>query len=563
MKPLEKIEKIVKKFSVDTNAEKNELVLNELLEAQAKSKKTKSALNEPNIWRIIVKSRIIKIAAAAAVLVVAVFILHNGKVDMASTVYAQMRDNMQKMPWLHIIVNANLEGKDAQMEQWYSDEFQVIAIKKPDGELEFSDYKKGIRYEYDPNAQFINISFINQNDYSKRAIPLQNGIDSMLSMLNQQEATITHSLGQFEGKDIEIYEVRYQMKKMVVEGRIYVNPENRLPIYCKYRVTDGDGNRSNAQMRYEFPGSGPKNIYDIGAPISAKAPPQDLQEVLEAYISHRKNIPQRYIAIVTEDQWYNKIRFLDVIYKDGQTQRKEKRSTDEFKQQWMEYSGQTDVPFADLLELAQKGGNEYNTISLCVDGKSYWAYRSKNQPWKISEQPSSGPNRLANDDLAGLGWPIYSNMQNEGVIIENDYSLEHNLICIELTEQARVTQQSVHTPSKRLCYLNPKRDYICERIEYYSIQNASWQKDRSWLEGVDPDELHRDTRNITEVTEYQQTEGGKWYPWKIEFIISSYDSDINAFDPYTLHNLKTVYLNTDPNFPEGIFDPNNLPKEGD
>ena len=115
-------------------------------------------------------------------------------------------------------------------------------------------------------------------------------------------------------------------------------------------------------------------------------------------------------------------------------------------------------------------------------------------------------------------------------------------------------------PSKHLCYLNPQRDYICERIEYYSIKDAPWQKDESWLEGVDPNELHRDTRNVTEVMEYRQTKKGQWYPYKIEFSTSPYDSDLGEFEPYSLHNVKTVYLNTDPEFPEGIFDPNNLPE---
>jgi len=510
------------------------------------------------IWRTIMKSRVSKIAAAAVVLIVVIFVLHNGKVHIASTIYAQMRADMQKMPWVHVIVRSTHEGKDVEMKQWFSDEAQIIAMKKPDDELEFSDYKKGIKYVYDPIAQSISLSFINKGDYSKSAISLQNGIDSMLSMLNQQEATINHHSGQFEREEVEIYEIQYQLKKMSMNGKIYVNPKNRLPIYGQYQVTDADGNQANAQMRFEFPEIGPKDIYDIGAPVTAKAPSKDLQEVFDIYRACRQNSPKRYIAIVTEDNWYNKIRYVDVICEDGNIQRKEKISTDDLKQQWIEYSSRTEVSFADLLELARKGGREYYSISLYFDGKSYRAFRNKNEPWKISEaRRASGPNRLAKDDLAGLGWPLFSNMQNDGTVIENDHSRENNLICIQQLRQG----EKMHMPSKYLYYINPRRDYICERIEYYSIKDAPWQKDDSWLEGIDPNELHHDTFNITEVTEYRQTENGQWYPWKIEFRISSYNSDIGEFRPSTLHNIKTVYLNTDPIFPEGIFDPNNLPKE--
>jgi len=69
MKPLKKIEKLVKKFSIDTNAETNELVLNELLEAQTKSNKAKLSSPQLNIRRITIKRRIIKFAAAAVIII--------------------------------------------------------------------------------------------------------------------------------------------------------------------------------------------------------------------------------------------------------------------------------------------------------------------------------------------------------------------------------------------------------------------------------------------------------------------------------------------------------------
>lgn len=559
--PIEKrLEKLAQAIRPDET-----LIENVMSRINTKSIGESEKLSTKLIARRFIINRFTKFAAAAVVIIVVAFVLHNGSVNIASTTYAQMRGNMQKMPWVHVIVRGTHGGKDVEMEQWFSDEAQVIAMKKPDSKLEFSDYKKGKKYVYDPNEQAISLSFINKGDYPKSAIPLQNGIDSMLSMLNQQEATINHYSGQFEGEEVEIYEIQYQLKKMVIEGKIYVNPKSRLPIYGQYQATDADGNQANAEMRFEFPKIGPKNIYDIGAPVTAKAPSQDLQEVFDIYRACRQNIPQRYIAIVTEDNWYNKIRYVDVIYKDGNIQRKEKLSTDDFKQQWIEYSSRKDVSFAEMLELARKGGIEHNSISLYVDRKLYWLYGKKNGPWKISEQRSSGPNPLARDDLAGLGWPLYSNMQNDGTIIENDHSRENNLICIQQLRQGEKMPENhpdtVHMPRKYLYYLNPRRDYICERIEYYSIRNATWQKDESWLEGVDPNELHRDAMNITEVSDYRQTENGRWYPWKIEFRISSYNPDIGAFGPFSLNNVKTVYLNTEPGFPEGIFDPNDLPKE--
>jgi hypothetical protein len=556
----------IRESSVDeqTCESAKQAILRTVEQEKTKQQTSGTYIHPELIWRTIMNSRTIKFAAAAVIIITAAIILYNSSIDLAGTTYAQMRENIRKMPWVHIITQGVYEGKEVEMEQWFSDEESIIALKKPGGELGFSDYKNGRRYIYDPNTRVISLSFIEPSEYPKNAIPLQNGIDSMLSMLIRQQADIVHRSGRFQGEKVEIYDVEYKVGKITINGRINVDPRSRLPISCEYVSIDDEGNQATAWMRFEFPEKGPRNIYDIGAPDSAKAPARDLQDVLETYLSHRNNCPQRYIAIVTEEQWYDKIQYLDIIFNDGKTQSKEKLSTDEFKEQWMKYAGQKDVSFDDMIELAQKGGNEYNSISLYVDGKSYWAYRSQNQPWKVLEQPSSGTNRLARDDLAGLGWPIFSNMQNQGTIVKNDYSRENNLICIQQLHQGEKMPEGhpdkVHLPSKYLYYLNPARDYICERIEYCSMKDAPWQKDKSWLEGVELNELSMVTRNITEVTEYRHTEKEKWYPYKIEFRISSYDPDTGSFRPYSLNSVKTVYLNTEPEFPEGIFDPNNLPK---
>lgn len=67
MRPLKNTEKLIKKFNVDTDMEMNETVLGELLEAQAKCKEAKLSLSQSNICGIIMKSKIAKLTAAAAI----------------------------------------------------------------------------------------------------------------------------------------------------------------------------------------------------------------------------------------------------------------------------------------------------------------------------------------------------------------------------------------------------------------------------------------------------------------------------------------------------------------
>jgi hypothetical protein len=64
MKPADKIEKLVRKFEVGTNAEKDKAVLDSLLSAQARCK-----CGTPGfIWRVVVKGGIIAVAAGVVIM---------------------------------------------------------------------------------------------------------------------------------------------------------------------------------------------------------------------------------------------------------------------------------------------------------------------------------------------------------------------------------------------------------------------------------------------------------------------------------------------------------------
>ncbi len=73
MRPAEKIKKMIKKLNDTTSAEMDKKVLSDALQALADSKETTSADAEPNKWRIIMKSRITRLAAAAVITIATLF----------------------------------------------------------------------------------------------------------------------------------------------------------------------------------------------------------------------------------------------------------------------------------------------------------------------------------------------------------------------------------------------------------------------------------------------------------------------------------------------------------
>jgi hypothetical protein len=98
MRPAESIEGLIKNLSDNTSAEMDERVLGDVLHALDESKKTQSAVRQPIIGRTIMRSPIIKLAAAA-VIVIAVLIGMNQLVGSAGSVaWGEVVQNIEASP---------------------------------------------------------------------------------------------------------------------------------------------------------------------------------------------------------------------------------------------------------------------------------------------------------------------------------------------------------------------------------------------------------------------------------------------------------------------------------
>jgi len=71
MRPAENIDKLIKKLHLKASAELDERVHSGISSALGESEKQPSAASQPNLWRIIMKSKMTKLAAAAAIIVIA------------------------------------------------------------------------------------------------------------------------------------------------------------------------------------------------------------------------------------------------------------------------------------------------------------------------------------------------------------------------------------------------------------------------------------------------------------------------------------------------------------
>ena len=76
MKPADNIKKFFKNAAIDTNPKMDKKIFDAVLIAQEKTIDTQSAKFKPSVWRIIMKSPITKLAAAAVIVIAVTFGLH-------------------------------------------------------------------------------------------------------------------------------------------------------------------------------------------------------------------------------------------------------------------------------------------------------------------------------------------------------------------------------------------------------------------------------------------------------------------------------------------------------
>ncbi|MHC4756697.1 MAG: hypothetical protein ACYTBP_16330, partial [Planctomycetota bacterium] len=99
MRPAEKIKKLFIKSDVTVSSELDDKIMTAAFQAFEKSEKTNSAANQPNIWRIIMKSRIIKLTAAV-VIIIAVMIGINqfgGSLHMAGVAWGEVVNKVEQI----------------------------------------------------------------------------------------------------------------------------------------------------------------------------------------------------------------------------------------------------------------------------------------------------------------------------------------------------------------------------------------------------------------------------------------------------------------------------------
>jgi hypothetical protein len=96
MRPADNINDLIKKLHLKASADLDKRVHDEISAALGESEKTKSVLEEPNIWRTIMKSRISKLAAAAVIIIAVLFGMSSFK-DSSGVAWGKVLNNVERI----------------------------------------------------------------------------------------------------------------------------------------------------------------------------------------------------------------------------------------------------------------------------------------------------------------------------------------------------------------------------------------------------------------------------------------------------------------------------------
>ena len=577
MRPAENIENLIKNAEMDTNAKTDEAVLGDVLKVFEESKSKKSASTQPNIWRLISQSRIAKVVAVAVIITGLALVMYhnNGSIDMATPAFAQIREALAKVAWVHTVEIKRIKEK-ARYEEWLcydSSGKPKLGFSKSNGHISCSDYVNCLYIQYVPEADAKVISYRPEFHNPWFVFNPRHLVDTWVERFERSGVEVTHQVDKREGIDVDIYcaadyETSSDGKRHLrSEFRLIVDRKRHVPIATSFKFWRADGTlTTNRDKKYDYPENGPKSLDELGVPKSAKvidnSPTPELLEAVAGYRAGRDNSPLRYIAILVCSTYETSsgsylIDGVDRYCSDGHLQRCDLRflkpltegqfraeagnSFDSIMNWWTEEGREESRIRYEWITLY---GKEYCVRQRHTGGKKDWVTKYKG----YSPSKSSGPKPLHKyvvdrDILSEFGWTrrlMFATAVSWKIsIVEDDYSINNNLICIEtLGDWSHLGNANL----RHMFYLNPERDYICQRQEMNRLHGPG---------------DYGECFSAREVLEYGRTDNGQWYPKRI-FERSKYKMRSGRISD--TKKIITAYLITKPEFPEGIFDSEKLPK---
>ena len=279
MRPADNTHKLFKKLELKASAELDDRVHSEISKALDKSRNAR-----PDLWRIIMKSRITKLTAAVIVVAIIVGLhVYTGSFVVTTPAFgvSDVIKAMENTQWLHATAEWIGDVNNVTSEtfkRWQKAEclysikpYRMIVIEQS-GKIEFTT-SNSIKV-YEPKNNTISIA-------SPR-YPEENPPTSMpevylraVSELEKRGAKVQYGDSTYGNRSAKIIKVEYSTEEGFREKiTIIADAETRLAKkMIVYQASAGES--GTLSMVFDYPSSGPTDIYEAGAPRDAKVKMKD------------------------------------------------------------------------------------------------------------------------------------------------------------------------------------------------------------------------------------------------------------------------------------------------
>lgn len=283
MMPSEELEDVIRNIRPTTSAAADERIMTAVRTAMEERQKQRSASAGAvgAVRRTIMSNNWTKLATAAAIVIAAALGMYalTGSIDGASITLAQVRQAMQNVDWMKIINAGGDENQNPHAPEvdWFSFGSRVH-ITVIEGRIRYRDFKTGKTLRWSPgDANIIETTIDPSEQFAYGAAGPFEMIDKTLR-LNQAEhdAEVSRTIGTHEGRKVQVWKAVWNAAKQPGVSRtltVYIDSEKRLPIAATFEHGRPDGKVTESNIEFEYPETGPSNIYEAGVPQSAQIKP--------------------------------------------------------------------------------------------------------------------------------------------------------------------------------------------------------------------------------------------------------------------------------------------------
>ena len=476
-------------------------------------------------------------AAACAAAAMLILSLLPGPAAVQSA-YGEVTEAIQKSrsaEWVHYV------SFDGQMQTWISLKPYCIIQKPAKGGVIFDDGESFKQLRYDPEQNTIRIQDTMLESDAKEFASV---LDYVMSAINEDKARgapFERSHSTVNGKRCTVYYVknadRSKWKKLAVD----IDTKQIV----RFEILE---HGQQVAMDFDYPKSGPQDIYALGVPRDAKiVDVRTRDDHSNRMLANAQKAERQFDTSFRAISCYGPldrktgkmvVNRIIVYYQTPHQRRidwwgvsKPKEQVNPDSTEDLEKYTRTHSPSAVDMTVPGGGGVFYNLSSPRQIRKSV----------NMSGQPARFQRIL---------WK--TNRRQYGRAVPDQKGANGPLQGTQRIEPAGVSDGVVHSlPTRWTIYLNPQRDYIVEKSEEWRSLDESWVP-RDGLDGTAV--LHKHVREpkktTTTVLEYARTAGTPLGHWYAKRYLIERDSQGRRETFMRVNHVDTKYK-----FPDGLFSP--------